>query len=251
VQLLARARAANLPWARFFATVERIVMKVWPFGVAMVLAAVGPAAGQSISSAYKFVEQSQAGGAFGGYIYPARGTVGLGPESGPYAGVRYSIRLSGPFTIEGETGYFGTRRPVLDTIMVDSARQQVGTADLGLLTANGSLRFNLTGARTWHGFQPFIALGGGVAIEVTGDPPEDERVEPEVRYEFGTSFAGQLGTGIEWYPLERLTLRLDARNLLWKIKTPLPFLQSGPPQRTPEDEWVQNAVFSVGLTFHF
>lgn len=219
-------------------------------GVSVVLA-VETASGQNINSPYRFVEDAQSGGGFGGYIYPARGTVGLGPEAGPVGGVRYTIRLSGPFTVEADAGYFSSRRPVLDTIVVDSARQRVGTADLGLLLVNGSLRFNLTGARTWHRLQPFAVFGAGVAVDLSGSSPADEDLAADVRYDFGTSFAGQLGGGMEWFPTDRLTVRLDARNALWKITTPLPFQRGVLALRTPADEWVQNGYFSVGLTLHF
>jgi hypothetical protein len=209
------------------------------------------ATAQAISSPYRFIDESQAIGLFGGYISAGKGSVGLGPKGGPVFGARYSIRLSGPFTIEIEPAFFKTTRPVLDTTVVDSARAQVGEADLALVLANGSLRFNITGARTWHGLQPFFLFGGGAAVDLSGTSEDDELVTGEARFDFGTSFAGQLGGGVEWYASKRLTLRLDARNALWKIKTPLAFVSDSFGQNAPREEWVQNGFFTVGLSFRF
>jgi hypothetical protein len=208
-------------------------------------------AGQSIPSPYRFLEESQSVGAFASYILTARGTVGLGPENGAAFGLRYSIRLSGPFNIEGETFYFPSTRPVRDTTVVGGEREQVGTADLTLLGALASLRFNLVGPRTWHHLQPYVAFGVGAALDLSGTSVEDERVPADVRFDFGTSFAAHVGGGIEWFPGNRLSVRLDARNLLWKVKTPFPFLVGDAGVQTPEDEWIQNGVFSLGIAVRF
>ena len=206
---------------------------------------------QSISSPYRFIETSQSGGLFGGALKAGGSTVGLQPRDGTVAGLRYTIRLSGPFTIEAEAGYLKSDRAVRDTVVVDSARQIVGETDVNLLLVNASLRFNLTGPRTWHSLQPFVAFGAGVGINLTGQQPVDELVPPDARYDFGTSFAGQVGGGIEWFATDRLSLRADARSLLWKAKTPAPFLRGDFGARTPADEWVNNGLFTLGLAFHF
>ncbi|HSL70809.1 MAG TPA: hypothetical protein VK864_11250 [Longimicrobiales bacterium] len=220
---------------------------------ALVLAGMisAPGSGQTIRSPYRFIDHSQAGGPFAGYIFTTEGTVGLAPKGGPIAGGRYGIRLSGPFLVEGEVGYFTSTRPVRDTVVVDSVRQQVGSADFSMLLATAALRFNFTGPRTWHGLQPYVQLGGGAAIDLSGESPDDEKVAADVRYDFGTSFAGHLGGGIEWYPSDRITFRVDARNVLWKITTPISFLQGELGETTPVDEWVQNGFLTLGIALHF
>jgi hypothetical protein len=221
-------------------------------GAVMVLVVVGDAArGQTITSPYRFIEQSQAAGAFGGYITTSKGTFDLGPESGPVFGLRYGIRLSGPFTVEADAGFFPSKRLVQDTVLADSIIQPVGEADINLLMVIASLRFNLTGPRTWHRLQPFVLFGVGAALDLSGTSAfEEDALEADVRFDFGTSFAGQIGGGIEWYPAERFTLRLDARNVLWNVDTPIAFVRVFG-EEIEEDEWLQNGVFTLGLSIRF
>jgi outer membrane protein with beta-barrel domain len=215
------------------------------------LAVVGEAArGQSITSPYRFVDQSQSAGVFGGYFTTSTGFLDLGPNSGPVFGLRYGIRLSGPFTVEADAGYFPTTRTVLDTALAEIRR--VGEVDMNLAVVNAALRFNLTGPRTWHLLQPFLVAGVGAAIDLSGTSAfEEENVESDVRFDFGTSFAGQIGGGIEWYPTDRFTLRLDARNLLWKVETPLIFLGGAFGEGIETDEWLHNGFFTLGISIRF
>lgn len=222
--------------------------------VLVILLAAGllrPASGQTIQSPYKFIERSQSGGLWVGMVKSGGSTIGLHPKDGLIGGVRYAIRLSGPFTADVEAGYLQSTRTVVDTVVVDSAFQTTGEADVGLALVNAALRFNLTGSRTWHGLQPYLVFGAGVAADLLGEQADDEKVAADVRFSFGTSFAGHLGGGIEWFATDRLTLRLDARNALWKVETPAAFPRSRLAARIPADEWVQNGIFSLGLAFHF
>jgi hypothetical protein len=148
--------------------------------MAAALAGQSAVSAQAIQSPYRFVDETQAASLFAGYIATGKGSVGLGPQSGPVFGARYSIRLSGPFVIELEPAFFKSTRQVRDTTVVDSARQVVGEGDISLLIANGALRFNLTGPRTWHGLQPFLLFGGGAAVDLSGSSPDDELVTVEV-----------------------------------------------------------------------
>jgi hypothetical protein len=212
---------------------------------------VGPVQGQRIDSPYRFIERSQGGGPFGGYVSTRPGTVGFGPESGSLAGVRYAIRLSGPFNIEADLAYFPTTRAVLDTVTVESARRRVGSTDMNLLMLTAALRFNLTGQRTWHRLQPFAVLGAGGVSDLATAGEEEEIVPADIRYDFGTSFAAHFGAGLELYASDRLTLRVDGRNLLWQVKTPEPFLRGELGATTPDREWISNGFISVGLAFRF
>jgi opacity protein-like surface antigen len=220
----------------------------------LVLGSASLAAAQRIDTPYRFFEQRQAAGLFAGHISTDKGAIGLGPESGAAFGGRYHIRMSGPFFLEAEALYFPTTRAVLDTVVVDSAFQRVGEAELGLVTGLVSLRFHITGQRTWHGFLPFLLAGAGVSTVVQKDDADDEEIPSDFRYDFGTTFAGQIGGGIEWFPAERLAVRFDARSVLWQIKAPDGLLLRGQAQLDrplPQDEWVNNLTFSVGLSFHF
>ena len=210
------------------------------------------ASGQGIDSPYRFVSSRQAAMVFAGYLSTGKGSLGLGPASGPIWGARYNLMISGPFALEGDVGYFSRTRAVFDTVPGDTTRQAIGDVDFSLVIATASLRFNLTGPRTWRGLLPYLVFGAGAAANIATDQAPDTELPGEVRFNFGTSFLGQLGGGIEWLAGERLGIRVDARNVLWKLKTPRAFLIKGEQARLlPADEWAQNFSLTAGLVLRF
>jgi hypothetical protein len=222
----------------------------WLFALLM-LAVAGPAFAQRIDTPYRFFEETQAAGVTAAYISTDKGSLGLGPESGVAFGARYHIRLSGPFFVEGEALYFPATRAVLDTAVVDSAFVRVGEAKTDIMLVQASLRFNITGQRTWHRILPFFLLGVGLGIEASDDDAADADIPGEARFDFGTTFAGQLGGGIEIFPAERVAIRLDARNILWQLKTPQALLGADIGRTVPTEEWSNNLTASVGIAIHF
>ena len=208
------------------------------------------ASAQNIESPYRFVDPAQQVNVFAGGIESDAGTLGLGPESDMAFGARYGIRLSGPFSVEGAVTIFPTNRGIQDTIISGADTSLVSTGaeagmTIGIVTAD--LRFDITGPRTWHRLMPFALLGIGGAFAITEDDAADEALDPNLRYDFGTRLVGELGLGVEWFPADHLTLRLDARNMLWKIEAP-PGLQN---LDAPTEEWVQNFLLSAGVSFRF
>ena len=220
---------------------------------ALLLAAVSGAEAQRINTPYRFFEETQAAGIFVMPISPDKGAIGLGPDKGTAFGARYHIRMSGPFFIEGELLYFPTTRAVLDTAVVDSAFERVGEAKTAIALGQASLRFNITGQRTWNRLLPFVLLGVGIAAEVRDDDAAEEDVASEARFDFGTTFAGQIGAGIEFFPVDRLAVRIDARNLLWQLKTPEGLAARGSlvGRTLAENEWANNLAASIGVSIHF
>lgn len=219
--------------------------------VAGLLASVEPASAQQIPSPYRYVDERQSVAVFGGYAITDEGRLELGPESGPAGGVRYSLRISGPFTAEASATYFPTTRAVWDTTTVDAALTRIGEADLGLALVDASLRFNITGPRTYYGLMPYVVAGGGAAIAISDEDDVETAAElpADARFDFGTRFAGHVGAGIEWFATRRLALRADARDVFWKLPTPPAFLRQN--LDVPEEEWVQNFVLTLGAAYHF
>jgi len=210
---------------------------------------------QRIDSPYRFLDTSQELGAFATHISTDVGAIGLGPESGTGFGGRFGIKVTGPFSIDVEGMYLPSQRAILDTVIVatgaDSAYKQIGTANSNLVIGTAAMRFNLTGNRTWHGVAPFLAFGGGAVIETAKDKEAIELAPLDARYEFGTSFAGLFGAGIAIFPTQRLAIRVDGRNLLWKIKGPAALLRGTFGKTMPADEWVHNLSLSAGVSVHF
>jgi hypothetical protein len=209
-------------------------------------------AAQTVPSAYRYVETSQSIGLGAGYVFTGRGSIDMGPDAGPFFAGRYNLRISGPFVAEAEVAFFPTTRVVWDTVPApDTTRVEVGEANVRLMSAMASLRFNVTGPRTWHGILPYIVLGAGLAVDAAGTSADEEDLPADVVFDFGTSFAGQLGAGVELFLSPGLSLRLDGRNVLWKIDTPPAFFSGERGRLIPPDEWTQSFYVSAGLSIHF
>lgn len=221
---------------------------------AMLLLAIGalPATAQRIDSPYRFVEHNQTAGVFGASLSTSRGPLGLGPESGPAFGARYGIGISGPFAVEVELMYSPTSRAVVDTAFnADSTHVIRGEADVDLLVAMLNIRFNLTGGRTWNRLQPFAVLGVGAAADLAGDAVADTLVAEDARFTMGTSFAGQLGAGVEYHLSPGLALRVDARTLLWKLENPTAFRLQDTSAVLAADQWENNTALTAGISIRF
>lgn len=210
------------------------------------------AGAQSIDSPYRFIDRNHSVSFFTGYLATGMGSLGLGPRSGPLFGARYDITLSGPFAAEADITHFSKMRTVVDTVPGDTTRRGIGDADFTTLLMTASLRFNLTGPRTYRGVQPYLVFGIGVAFDRSKSSALSDSLPANARFDFGTSFIGHLGGGAELRLSERLGLRLDARNILWKLKTPEAFLIKGEQALLlPADEWSQNFAFTAGLVVRF
>ncbi|HUP88229.1 MAG TPA: outer membrane beta-barrel protein [Longimicrobiales bacterium] len=210
---------------------------------------------QRISSPYRFLDTSQEAGLYVGHVKAGEGSAQLGHKSGNSVGLRYALRFSSAISVDADVMYFRSEIPVRDTTVSvtagDSSYTQLGTAKSNLLVPTVSLRLNLTGLRTWNNILPYLTFGGGGAFEVQKDKPSIERAPVDARYALGTSFAGTFGAGIQIFPTDRLALRIDGRNVLWKVKTPAALLRGRISSTIPKDEWVSNLAFSAGLSFHF
>jgi opacity protein-like surface antigen len=229
---------------------------------AAVLTAAAPAAAQTITSPYQFVDRGQGLFAYVGYVVTDRGTIQTGPDSGATVGIGYSIRVSGPFAFDARIAYLPTSRTVYDrqdagldpeAIRADPRVGLVerGTADLSLLLTDASLRFDITGPRTWNKIQPYalLGLGGAFRMAAEHEAEEDIRTDVDLRVRFRNGFTGHFGGGLEYHMTPRATVRLDARNVLLRLQVPSGFIT---PARVIDDrEWVQSANLSVGLGFRF
>ena len=211
------------------------------------------ASAQGVDSPYRFLDHGQFGSLWGGYVWPAGGRLDLGPAPAPMVGLSYALRVSGPFALNVEAGYMPSTRTVRDT-MFDATNESftpLGEADIDLVTLMANLRLNLTGARTWHSLQPFAIVGAGLALDVaSGSDIEAERQANE-RLDFGTSFAGQLGVGVDWFPSSRMSIRVDARDMFWKLPVPEAFRLTEQGAEFPGSDWEQNFALAVGLSIHF
>lgn len=206
---------------------------------------------QQIPSPYVYLEKGQEAGAFVGHVAADAGRFGFGPQSGLAMGGRYGIEVSGPFGLEGAAVYFPTTRDVINPRRAEGDRK-VDEAELSIVVIDARLRFGLTGRRTWHGINPFLIAGGGIAFDIAGDQAEDQKIEPTDRFDFGTAFLGVLGGGVRVALGERFFLRGDAHLTLWQLDTPEGFEDPDLEfEAVPKSEWVNNTVLAVGLSYRF
>jgi hypothetical protein len=74
------------------------------------------------------------------------------------------------------------------------------------------------------------------------DLPDDER------FDFGPALAVGAGTGIDWFPTRRFSLRTELSYRIWRLAVPEGFAAN---RNADIDEWNGNAGVSVGAAFHF
>jgi len=218
---------------------------------ALILSAPSRLEGQVVPSPFKFVETRQEAGLFLGTSSLSRGRFGFGPGDGWNAGGRWGIRLSGPLGFEAVAGLISGTRDVINPARPEGDRK-VGEADARIGTLDGRLRFQLTGDRSWHDLAPFILAGGGIAFDLSPTAPDDELLEEQDRFDFGTSFFGTVGTGTNVFLSERLMLRAEGIFSLWKLDTPPGFSD---PERgfeaVEESEWVSGLHLSFSAAIRF
>jgi opacity protein-like surface antigen len=225
----------------------------WILAAAAAASFAQPANAQRIDSPYRFLDHGQFGSVWAGHAWPADGRIGNGPEPAPIFGIAWALRVSGPFALNVEAGYMPTTRTVRDTVFneTESMFESLGEADFSLLTAMANLRLNLTGSRTWNSLQPFVVAGAGVAVDVASGSSIEADLPPNARFNYGTSFAGQLGAGVDWFLSPRVSIRLDARDLFWKLPVPEAFLLTENGAALSRSEWEQNFTLAAGLSIHF
>lgn len=208
-------------------------------------------AAQSIPSPYRYVESTQSASVFAGWLLTDTGDNETGPHSAPLIGGRYTVRLSGPLSGEVGLGIVPSQRTVQRRISAvgDSLRlEPVEDVNALVLMGEAGLRFHLAGPRTWNGLAPYVAASGGGVWDVLGTSSVDETLEETQRVDFGPGFAVGVGAGTDWFLSERLALRLEARDYLWRLTTPPGLTQAGQQEET---QWTNNLGLTLGVAVYF
>lgn len=222
----------------------------------------GGGAQTTIDTPYRWIERSLRVGIAGGYVAADRGISELGPGSTPVLGARGRARISSPLSLEAGVLAGRSDRFVVDP-RLPGGPAPVDTVDVTWLLAEAAVQFALTGARTWHGLQPYLLVGGGFLVGID-DPvsprlPAPEQGEPPVRADVGVSPVVQAGAGAEWKVGERWGIAFEARDHLWRISTPDAFFQEEVLDRiedadlpAPQDtDWTHNLGLTVTVWRYF
>ncbi|UCF40878.1 MAG: hypothetical protein JSW43_00610 [Gemmatimonadota bacterium] len=184
-------------------------------------------------------------GVEGGYANGSGGDAGVGPASGPFGGVRLDINLSGPANAGFEALYASLDRRIIDPSL-PAAEREVGTEKQSLVILMGGLGLHFTGHKTWHGLAPFIGASMGLAFG--GDVPGDSVMGG---FAYNTKFVVAPWAGIRWHLGRRLSLRIEARDMIWQLKYPNSFFEPPSLGESPvlnpvvkgTSEWTHNFWF--------
>jgi hypothetical protein len=209
---------------------------------------------QEITSPYRHIETSHSIGLFAGYLWTDRGAEGreIGLESAPLMGLRYSLRLGGPATGEASASFAPSRREIYQRAPGATEGELVSTGHTiptTLMFLEAGVRFQLTGPRTWNGLAPYLGASGGLVTDLGRGAATEEEIElpADQRFRLGPGLAVGVTAGTEWFLTERVSLRFEARNLIWRLTSPAGFN----PATGVETRWTNNPVLSVGGALHF
>jgi hypothetical protein len=209
----------------------------------------GVLAAQTIPSPFEFVETRHTVGFFAGPLITNPGTLDLGPQSGLKIGGRYNIRLTGPLGGEVSLSLIPTQRTIYTRPAPGPDVELVAVAetDQVLMLAEAGLRFDMTGARAWNGFMPYGVLSGGLAADLNRADALEEVIPAEQRFRFGPAFAAGVGLGTDFYLSERISIRAEVRDHVWRLNHPIGLTPTG----VRDHEWRQNFGLTLGGAFHF
>lgn len=205
---------------------------------------------QEIRSPIRFIEQTQSLGVHAGYLFTEPGNPAVGPRNAPIFGVRYNLRFTGPLSGEAAISFAPTERAIIaeDTQLPGIDPQPTGdVATMNLILAEAGLRFHLTGPRTWRNFAPYVLATGGVAADLSGRGEFDEALPEAQQFRFGPAFAVGVGLGTDWFLTERLSLRLEARDHIFRLQVPAGLRGT----TRAETQWTNNIGISLGTALHF
>jgi hypothetical protein len=187
------------------------------------------------------------------------GRLGIGPHNGRSYGVRFDIRLGTPVQFG-----FTVARAEMERLIVsadDSVDNRVdGPVDQNLTMIEAALQLNITGKKTWHRLAPYLA--GSVGWVDGSDLPASQ--PDSSGYKFGSRFYLAPAAGVRIFFSNRLHLRLEARQLYWRLSYPFSYTQEPAAEPSPDpdnpnsvlggakrEQWTGARELRAGLAFGF
>jgi opacity protein-like surface antigen len=226
-------------------------MRHVPFVTLAILLAAAPAAvlAQEIPSPFEHIETRHTAGAYLGYQFTGRGSLDLGPHSSMLFGGRYGMRFTGPLSGEVSISLAPTQRTAYhrEGGVADAPLEAVEDVRSVLFIGEAGLVFHFTGPRTWNGLAPYAVATGGLAADLSRSSAAEEAIPEVQRFSFGPALAAGIGLGTDWFLSERLSLRGEVRNRLWRLGHPEGLTETG----RPEGEWTHNFGVTLGSAYHF
>ena len=188
------------------------------------------------------------------------GSIGVGPHNGQSYGVRFDVRLGAPIQLGLTVARGDLERLVVSA--ADSVANRVdGPVKQAVTMLELALQINLTGRKSWNRLAPFI--GGSAGFMDGGGLPAS--VKDSSGYKFGGKIYLAPAAGLRIFLSKSLHVRLEARQLFWKLKYPLAYnldpaaQPSGDVVNHPNsvlpgnkrEEWSGAREFRAGLSYSF
>lgn len=230
--------------------------------VGLLMVITGPAAAQEprIDTPYRWIQPTLRLGVFGGHTAAQRGQSEIGPGPGPTVGARVRVRVSSPVSLEASALYGSADRFVVDP-RLETGPAPVDTVAADWVQLQAAVQLALTGARTWHGVQPYAVVGGGLMVGVNQEESAvfADTVPETVRYKINTLPTVHVGVGTEWFLNDTFSLGFELRDQLRRIKTPDAFFRQEVLNRIEElgltapteSDWTHNLELTAGLWYYF
>ena len=198
-------------------------------------------------SPYLDLHDGQRFGVVAGWLLTGHDPVGVGPKSSPIVGVRYDLAVGGPVYLTGSVFGTSTSRTVLDYTRT-AATRSIGTQGMELVDLNVAVAVSLTGARSWHRWQPLLNLGVGV-VAGPGDKLDVSG------YKFQPSFSISAGLGVRYTTGKNAELRADLSAYMWQLHYPELYrsTQGSSVAIYPDGSltrWTVNTALTIGYTIH-
>ncbi|HEV2129505.1 MAG TPA: hypothetical protein VGR27_00290 [Longimicrobiaceae bacterium] len=232
---------------------RRYLVTLAALGAAFFLSGATALEAQRITSPYRYIEETQSLSVFAGYLLTQGLDPDLGPQAAPTVGVRYNLRLGGPIAGEAALRFIPSERTIFAARGVDPSDPtrtipiDVGTASMPLLLAEAGIRLNVTGPRTWNGLAPYALATGGVVANLRGRTAAEEDIPEDEHFSFGPGFAVGIGGGTDWFLTQRISLRAEVRDQIWRLSIPQGLTEQG----ARDNRWTNNLGLSLGAAYHF
>ena len=227
------------------------VMACFALPLATAAAQVGHTPG---SSPYRNLAGNKWISVQGGYLAGSAGSAGVGPSDGMFMGVRADFGLTAAIDLTADLAAADLKRVPIDPTQGPENRV-TGSARQTVLLAQTGIVLRLSGEKTWHGLLPYAGLTMGLAVgtEVEADSLSN--------FNFGFHFVTGPQIGVRVHPGRRLFLRLEARDIVWRLKYPNVFFEvpTNDPDSLPvlnpltedDSEWTHHPMLIFGLGFRF
>jgi len=214
----------------------------------------------SVDSPFRWREKGFRIGLFSGYHAANRGSLDFAQGPAPVIGGKLRIRASSPLSLELGATYAPAERWVVDAA-AEGGPAIIDTVAAGWLRADLGAQIALTGARTWHGIQPYGLAGAGFVFGINEGASEflaDPALAP-FRYDISTAPHLFLGLGFEVFPAKKLGIGFEVRDYLIRMSSPAGLLlpnildlieEAGAPAPDPT-AWQHNPEFGISIWYYF